>query len=104
MKKLIIIVFVIFITDLSAQSLDRQIIICAGEGFSVANIEMPFTIRKAVVQSLTTGSLIIAPSFQQSETGFTLCIKAQALDIDFTYCRNPVTNDLFLNFAYGSMT
>ncbi len=99
MKKFNIILFVFCVVNLTAQSIDRQVIGNAGGGFSTGNFEISQTVGEAVTQSFTTGSAIISQGFQQGYTSAPP-VSTEELNLDdaFSYYPNPVTSSLFLNF------
>jgi len=99
MKKIYIILSVFCVVNLTAQSIDRQVIGSAGGGFSAGNIEISQTIGEAVTQSFASGSVIVSQGFQQGyATSPPVSTQELSLDNAFLYYPNPVTTSLFLNF------
>ena len=102
MKKLVFIFCLFLLTDLSAQSVDRQLIGSAGGSFSTANINLSFSVGEAVIGTFTEGSIIISQGFQQAEAGASgggVGTVELLLNNDFSAYPNPVKNNLFLDFT-----
>lgn len=67
MKKLIILFLIIAPVIAFSQSLDRQVIGSAGDYSTATGISLSFTVGEAVIETTTSGSIILTQGFQQPD-------------------------------------
>ena len=104
MNKYLLFLSLFIVSGLSAQTIDRQLIGNAGGSLSAGNIELSYSVGEAVIQSFTTGSIIVSQGFQQpnSGAGSNTSVSDFSLDDQFSFYPNPVNSTLFLKFKSGS--
>lgn len=88
MKKLLLLLGVVGLSNIYAQSLTPQVIASSGTSFSNASSRLEFTIGEVATSSLTAGGNTLTQGFHQPEIRFT-SIENYGNDFVFTLYPNP---------------
>lgn len=98
MKNIIIIICGLFvISNVSAQSIERQLVGVSGGYYKTTNVEILFSVGEAVINSFSSGTIILSQGFQQGSNN-TISTQELVVNKDFSFYPNPVNSTLFLNF------
>lgn len=96
MKNITFILAIFLVSNLSAQTIERQLIGSAGGSFANATHDLNFSAGEAVIVTETSGSIILTQGFQQDDLGL-VGIKELEKESISLY-PNPVNTTLNIHF------
>lgn len=87
-----------FCTDLSGQSIERQVLASSGAAQSATGVELSSTTGEAVTANFSSGSVVLDQGFQQGDLMITDLAESK-INVDYKLYPNPTSNQLNLNLT-----
>ena len=97
-KTAIIVGTMIFCFNLSAQSMERQVIASGGAVQSATGVELSSTVGEAATSSFSSGTVILNQGFQQGDS-LTTGLAENNIQVDYKIYPNPTANQVNLNLT-----
>ena len=97
MKNITLILTVFLVTNLSAQTIERQLIGSLGGNFANANIDLNFSAGESVITTEASGSIILTQGFQQADLDIS-SVEELMTNNDILLFPNPVSSSLNIKF------
>jgi hypothetical protein len=88
----------IFCFDLSAQSLERQVIASGGAVQSATGVEVSSTVGESATATHSSGTVILNQGFQQGEL-ISTSIEENKIHLDYTIYPNPTSDRINVNLT-----
>lgn len=104
MKKLIIFFLVVLLPLLFSKSWAQEVISSAGANHSSANLQVSWTIGEPVVETFSTGGLILTQGFHQSKLVVTAIDPIPLAGFDIEVYPNPTSGDVNIKLNKGSIS
>lgn len=97
MKYLLVIISVILLSTHNAQSVDLQVIGSVGGSYADSNIEVDYTAGEAVIETVSSGPIVLTQGFHQPGYGLT-GLEEVVVNSEISLYPNPVNNELNISF------